>query len=546
MSRLLPRTRREPPADAELISHQLLVRGGYIRRLTAGVYSYLPLGLAVLQNISAVIREELNDCGAQEVLMPALHPWELWKSSGRDRLLGEVLPSFLLEGRGGRYVLGPTHEEVATAIIAGDVDSYKQLPVCIYQIQTKFRDEARPRFGLLRTREFIMADAYSFDASREGMHSSYDAVFSAYVRIFERIGLNAVPVKAASGAIGGDVNHEFMVDSDAGEDSYVKCESCGYAANVEAANVGTVELQESEVSVLSTPEEGSKEEIDSKIPRPDVQDDQLSAYPTATTSRGRDVTSNLENLIPVREHHTPGIMSIDEVVRYLADQIPEAELKASAVLKCIAVIDPNGEPVVLVVPGDREVKLPASFRLFEETDFDRHPELLKGYIGPMGLSERGVKVMADRSLQNRIGPWISGANKPDTHVSGLLQGRDFTVDVWGDFVVAKAGDPCPQCGCPLSLSRSAEVAHTFQLGITYSSKIEGATFLDDAGTPHPYWMGCYGIGVSRLPAVIVEVHHDERGIIWPCSVAPYTVHLISPESGSIVTTASSADPGRRL
>jgi len=532
MSRLLPRTRRESPADAELISHQLLVRGGYIRRLTAGIYSFLPLGLAVLQNISTVIREELNRCGAQEVLMPALHPWEIWESSGRDRLLGEVLPSFLLEGRGGRYVLGPTHEEVATAIVAGDVDSYKQLPVCIYQIQTKFRDEARPRFGLLRTREFIMADAYSFDASREGMHHSYDSVFSAYVRIFERLELNAVPVEAASGAIGGDVNHEFMVDSDAGEDSYVKCTNCGYAANIEAATIGTVVSQEYEAPGASG--------MEGKTPGSplQMQDDQSSDQVTSVdravgvAQHGQSNFGGSEKLAPVREHYTPGIRSIEEVVRYLNDQVPEMDIKASTVLKCIATLDPSsGEPVVLVVPGDREVRLPASLRLFDEADFDSHPELPKGYIGPVGLSEHGVKVMADNTLRNRVGPWVSGANKPDTHVSGLLQGRDFTVDLWGDIVVAREGDPCPRCGHPLLISRSAEVAHTFQLGVTYSSKMEGATFIDEMGMSHPYWMGCYGIGVSRLPAVIVEVHHDERGIVWPCSVAPYKVHLLSIGAG---------------
>src|ERR1700722_12352849 len=311
MSQLLVRTLREAPADAEVASHQLLVRGGFIRRLASGVYTFLPLGFRVLQRIESVIRQELDASGCQELLLPALHPIELWEQSGRAALFGnDALPAMTVDVRGGTFVLGPTHEEVVTVTVGAEVDSYRQLPLTVYQIQVKFRDEARPRFGLLRTRELIMADAYSFDVDKEAMRASYQKVFDAYLRIFGRLGLDVVPVEAVSGAIGGDVNHEFMVPSMVGGDHFVSCPSCGYAANVEAA-----------VRAISEPHPADGE---------------------------RAATE------PMVEHHTPGRPGITDVVEYFSDQ----GVTASDFLKSMAVFDDQGRPTLLVVPGDREARLP--------------------------------------------------------------------------------------------------------------------------------------------------------------------------------------------
>ena len=472
MSRLLLRTLREPPADADAVSHQLLVRGGYIRRLASGIYTFLPLGWRVLQNVERVVREEMDGAGAQEMLMPILQPEEVWAQTGRLGTMGDIL--FRLEGKGGGFVLAPTHEEVVTATVAADVDSYRDLPLNVYQIQFKYRDEPRPRFGLLRGREFVMKDAYSFDASQEAMRASYEVMYHAYCRVFERLGLTYVPVEAESGAIGGDVNHEFMVPSAIGEDVFARCPSCGYAANVEAAVAGERDLHG------ALPEE------------------------------------------PLVEQHTPDRPGIDAVVEFFSDR----GFTAAGMLKCIAFVEEGDRPVVVLVPGDREVRVPPRLRPFSDEDFERHPQLVKGYIGPMGLQTEGVRVVADRSVQGG-GPWVTGANRADHHVSGATLGRDFTVDEWGDFASLVEGDPCPRCGSPRELERAVEVGHTFQLGLTYSEKISGATFSDEHGDEHPYWMGCYGIGVSRAPAVIAEEHHDDDGLVWPAEVAPFRLHLLT-------------------
>ena len=489
MSRLLVRTLREAPADAEVASHQLLVRAGYIRRLASGVYTFLPLGLRVLAKVEQVIREELDAAGCQEVLLPALHPIELWEQSGRAALFGsDALPAMTVEARGGTFVLGPTHEEVVTVTVAAEVDSYRQLPLTVYQIQVKFRDEARPRFGLMRTRELIMADAYSFDVDKEGMQASYGAVFDAYLRIFGRLRLAVTPVEAVSGAIGGDVNHEFMVPSVVGEDHFVSCGSCGYAANVEAAARRVVD--------------------------PDP------------TSASTDP--------PLVEHHTPDSPGITDVVAFFADR----GVNAGDLLKSVAVYDAEARPTVVLVPGDREVRLPAGWKLFEESDFSTHPALVKGYIGPTGLQERGVRVVGDVAVR-RPGQWITGANRSDHHVSGAVLGRDFVVDEWGSYVEVVDGDLCPRCGEPVVLVRSVEAAHTFQLGQKYSSVMPNAGFISESDEESLYAMGCYGMGVSRLLSVVAEEHHDERGLVWPPEVAPYQVHLValgggrSPEVGAV-------------
>ncbi len=494
MSRLLLRTLREAPADAEVASHRLLVRAGYIRRLASGVYTFLPLGFRVLQRIESVIRQELDRAGCQELLLPALHPLELWEESGRAALFGnDALPAMTVDARGGTFVLGPTHEEVVTVTVGAEVDSYRQLPVTVYQIQVKFRDEARPRFGLLRTRELIMADAYSFDADPAGMRTSYQSVFDAYLRIFGRLSLEVVPVEASAGAIGGDVNHEFMVPSSVGEDHFVSCAGCGYAANVEAATKGT---------------EGWH-----------------AAPPAGADGAG-----------PMVEHHTPARPGIDEVVDFFADR----GVTAADLLKSMAVLDDEGRPAVVLVPGDREVRLPAGWRFFDDEDFAAHPTLVRGYVGPSGRQAEGIRVVADFAVAG-AGPWITGANRTDHHVSGAVRGRDFEVDEWGSYAEVVEGDPCPRCGEPVSLVRSVEAAHTFQLGRKYSEVMTGGGFVTEDGGEANFAMGCYGMGVSRLLSVLAEVHHDEKGLAWPAEVAPFRVHLLALGADRSADVAEAAD-----
>ena len=491
MSRLLVRTLREAPADAEVASHQLLVRGGFIRRLASGVYTFLPLGLRVLHRLGSVIREELDAAACQELLLPALHPRELWEQSGRAALFGsDALPAMTLETRGGSFVLGPTHEEVVTVTVGAEVESYRQLPLTVYQIQVKFRDEARPRFGLLRTRELIMCDAYSFDVDKEAMQASYRLVYDAYLRIFARMGLDVAPVEAESGAIGGDVNHEFMVPSAVGEDHFVRCAACGYAANVEAAARGGF------------------------------------GDPTAPDAGAPDPA----------EHHTPDRPGIDRVVEFFDDP----NVAAGDLLKSLAVVDPSGRAVLVLLPGDREARLPSGWRLFEDEDFAVHPSLVKGYIGPMGQQAGGVTVVADVGV-SRPGPWITGANRVDHHVSGVLLGRDFTVDEWGSFAQVETGDACPRCAQEVDLVRSVEAAHTFQLGEKYSGVMPGASFMAEDGGEAVFSMGCYGMGVSRLLAVVAEEHHDDRGLVWPVELAPYRVHLVALGAGRTPEVAGAAD-----
>ena len=487
VSNLLLKTLRDAPADAEAVSHQLLVRAGYIRRHASGIYTWLPLGWRLLQRVEQLIRDEMDRAGAQEMLMPILQSTELWHATGRLATMEDIL--FRVDGKGGEFVLGPTHEEVVTATVAAEVDSYRDLPLNVYQIQFKYRDEARPRFGLMRGREFIMKDAYSFDASPAGMQASYQAMYDAYTRIFARCGLTTVPVEAESGAIGGEINNEFMVASAIGEDHYVACEreSCGYAANVEAARAGTPWFD--------------------RAPVPE----------------------------PLVEHHTPDRPGIDLVVEFF--RFEGRELTADGMLKCIALVDDDESAVVALVPGDRDVRVPAGYRTFTDDDFASHTELVKGYIGPMGLQSHGIRVIAD-PLVKAPRAWVTGANHSDHHVTGAMLGRDFTVDAWAPLATLAEGDPCPRCGSPLTFIRAVEAGHTFQLGLTYSLKVTGATFLDEDGKEQPYWMGCYGIGVSRLPAVIAETHHDDAGLVWPREVAPFAVHLLTlgaSRSADVVT-----------
>ena len=490
MSRLLVRTRREAPAEAEAASHQLLVRAGYIRRSSSGVYSFLPLGRRVLARVEAIVREEFERAGAQEVLLPALQPRELWELSGRAAIYEDIL--FHVEGRGGTMVLGPTHEELATVTVAADIESWRDLPVAVYQLQTKFRDEARPRFGILRGREFLMADAYSFDRDAEGMSRSYAALHAATGQVLQRCGLDYRAVEADSGGMGGSVNHEVMVPSAIGEDHFALCGACGWAANVEAAGGAVVD---------------------------------------ADRSRGEDPP-------PLVEHHTPDAPGIDAVVEYFRD----TGLTAAGMLKCIALLDAGDDLVLALVPGDREVlvnQVVPGGRPLEEEDFAARPELVKGYIGPMGWAGKGVRVVADHRVTARAS-WVTGANRHEHHVTGAVLGRDFDVGEWAAIATIAAGDPCPACGEPVSLVRAVEAGHTFQLARRYSDVFPSSSYADESGAEAPIWMGCYGIGVSRLVAIAAESHHDDAGLIWPPAIAPYQVHLVSLGPSAEVAEAAGA------
>ncbi|HET9728255.1 MAG TPA: proline--tRNA ligase [Acidimicrobiia bacterium] len=479
MSSLFLRTLRDDPADAEVDSHRLLVRAGYIRRVSAGIYSWLPLGYRVLRKVEQIVREEMDRAGAQEVLLPITQPLELWERTGRDKAYGPLMFR-LLDRKETGYCLSPTAEEVVTTLVAQEYGSYRDLPVNLYQINWKYRDELRPRFGLLRGREFLMKDAYSFDADVEGLKRSYQLMFDAYHRVFERCGLTFRAVEAQSGEMGGSESREFMAVAAVGEDDFVWCRNCDYAANVEAARRG---------------HEWHHQEV------PAVQAD-----------------------VPaMQELHTPGLPGIAGVAEFLG--APE-----SALLKCIA-FDVDGQLGLALVPGDREINeyalaealRPKTVRLYGDDDFEKHPELPKGYIGPH-YSGASVRV-ADPSVRAEHG-WITGANKVDHHVRNAVLGRDFDVEVWADLVTVARGDACPKCGHALSIDRGIEVGHVFQLGTKYAVALD-ATYVDETGASHTMVMGCYGIGISRVLAAVAEEYHDEHGLSWPPQLAPYDVHLIS-------------------
>ncbi|MFG2996178.1 proline--tRNA ligase [Streptomyces sp. NPDC048340] len=472
MSSLLAKTLREDPADAETLSHRLLVRAGYVRRSSAGVWTWLPLGKRVLDNVSRIVREEMDAIGAQEVLLPALLPKEPYEVSGRWSEYGDLL--FRLKDRkGADYLLGPTHEEIFTLLVKDQCTSYKDLPVMLYQIQTKYRDEARPRSGVLRGREFQMKDSYSFDVSDEGLVESYRLHREAYVRIFERLGLDHRIVSAVSGAMGGSASEEFLAPAQAGEDTFADCPSCDYAANTEA------------VTFALAPVEGEHG--------------------------------------PVEELDTPDTPTIESLAALLG-------VPASATLKNL-LVKVDGEIVAVGVPGDREVDLgklgehlaPAVVELVTAEDFADRPDLVRGYVGPQGLDK--VRYLADP----RVAPgtsWVTGANKADTHARNVVCGRDFEVDRYLDVVVVEPGDPCPSCGSGLSLDRAIEIGHIFQLGRKYADAF-GLDVLGREGKPVRVTMGSYGIGVSRAVAALAEQTADGRGLCWPAAVAPADVHVVA-------------------
>jgi prolyl-tRNA synthetase len=475
MTSLFLRTLRDDPADADVDSHRLLVRAGYIRRIAAGIYAWLPLGYRVLRKIEQIVREEMNAAGAQEVWLPITQPLELWQRSGRDAAYGPEL--FRLQDRKETgFCLSPTAEEVVTSIVAQEYGSYRDLPVNLYQINWKYRDELRPRFGLLRGREFLMKDAYSFDADLEGLQKSYDAMFDAYSRIFTRCGFVFRSVEADSGEIGGDTSREFMAVAAIGEDDFVWCENCDYAANIEAARRG---------------------EVDAPDGRADVP--------------------------PMTEVHTPDLPGIAGVAKFMG-------VEPSVMLKCIA-FETDGKIGLALVPGDREVNelalrkalAPKGVRLFDDDDFTAHPELPKGYIGPHHADVSVV--VADPAVRAGL-DWVTGSNRVDYHVRNAVLGRDFDVDIWSDVAAVAPGDPCPRCGHDLRVDRGIEVGHVFQLGTKYSESLD-ARYTDANGEQHPMEMGCYGIGISRIVSAVAEGNHDEHGLAWPPNLAPYDVHLIA-------------------
>lgn len=471
MSSMYAPTLKEDPAEAELASHRLLLRAGMIRKSAAGIYSFLPLGWRSIAKIENIIRQEMDAIGSQELLLPIVQPAELWIESGRWELYGPELAR--LKDRHERdFCLGPTHEEIITSLVRSEVRSYRDLPLSLYQVNMKFRDEVRPRFGLLRGREFIMKDAYSFHASQESLEEHYHDQALAYGRFCERLDLKYRPVVADSGQIGGKVTTEFMALADAGEASLVYCE-CGWAANVEAAE---------------------------------------------TIVRRSPATAQA---VPMRREATPGIKTIAELSQ--AFSISEHDT-----VKTMAGKSPAGELVFFCVPGDRELNpVKAQWAvpgvvLLDEDDFEAFG-IPKGSLGPVN-PPAGTVVIADSSLKEDVA-WGIGANEDGFHLFGAMPGRDFSVAVWADLVVAQAGDQCPECGGTLAGARGIEVSQVFQLGTRYSEAM-GATYADENGVEHPFLMGCYGVGVSRSLAAVIEQHNDENGIIWPISVAPLEVAVL--------------------
>jgi prolyl-tRNA synthetase len=482
-SKALIPTLKETPADAVAPSHILLLRAGMIRQLGAGAYTYLPLGFRVLSKVVRIIREEMDAAGAQELLMPALQPVELWQESGRYATFGDLLMKLTLGGN-HEMVLGPTHEEVITDLVRDLLKSYKQLPITLYQVQTKFRDEPRPRFGILRTREFLMKDAYSFDADVEQLGTSYDAMYEAYCRIFDRCGIPYVVVEAESGPIGGDSSHEFMVPSSTGEDAVIQCPNCDYAANRERAEIGP----------------GGPAPADASAP-------------------------------PFERVETPSRRTIQEVCDFL-------KVHESGTAKLLVYLA-DGRPVAALIRGDHEANEAKIRRAFdapsiapaEAADIEAATGAPMGFLGPIGLT---IPLAVDAAVA-AMPAVIVGGNETDVHLKGVVPGRDFPLDRVLDLRNAEAEDPCPRCGTAMAVHQGIEIGHVFKLGTKYSRAM-GATFLDAGGNEIPLIMGCYGIGVNRIVAAAVEAGHDANGIVWPTPLAPYEVSLIplQPQNPAVI------------
>jgi len=469
-------TLKDDPSDAEVVSHKLMIRGGMIRKLAAGIYNYLPLGLRSIGKVEAIVREEMNKAGAIELLMPAVLPGELWEESGRWDYYGKELLRF--KDRADReFCIGPTHEEIITDIVRRDISSYKQLPVNLYQIQTKFRDEIRPRFGVMRAREFIMKDAYSFDATVEGAEKSYWSMYEAYTRIFERCGLEFRAVLADTGNIGGNFSHEFMVLAPTGEDIIMSCDKCDYAANLELAEIGG---------------------------------QQVAEYISEESSDSR------------KEVHTPNLKSVEEVAQQL-------NVTPSNLIKTM-IVEVDGNLIAALVRGDYELSLTKLRKSLgaEIVELATPEQILEATGGPMGFSGPvGLKIrkVADISVKT-MGTSVTGANKADYHVINVNLGKDFEINEFYDIRVASDGDKCPKCdGGSLVSTRGIEVGHVFMLGTKYSEAMN-ATFVDSDGKEKPFIMGCYGIGIGRTVAAAIEQNHDESGIIFPKSLAPFEVTVL--------------------
>jgi prolyl-tRNA synthetase len=472
---LIP-TMKETPEGAEIPSHVLMLRAGLVGQLMAGAYTYLPLGLRALRKAEQIVREEMDLAGAVELLMPALTPINLWQRTGRVDAFGNVLIQFQVkrQNRQVHLALGPTHEEVVTDLVARHISSYRQLPITLYQIQTKFRNEERPRFGVLRTSEFLMKDAYSFDTSLEGLNASYDKMYRAYCRIFDRCGLDYLAVEAESGPIGGDVSHEFMVLADNGEDTVVHCAACGYAANLERADVGRREVP------AATPPSQPRTKVD-----------------------------------------TPRAGSIEAVSKMLGCR-PDQMIKTLIYLA-------DEKPVAVLVRGDHEANEGKIRRSLRAAKVElAPPEVIEkvtgapvGFAGPVGLA---IPIWADNDVAG-VASAVVGANAADAHFTGAARGRDFEVGQFADLRNAGDGDPCPRCDGRLALRHAIEVGHVFKLGTKYSEALS-ARFLDEKEQLHPAIMGCYGIGVNRIIAALIETNHDENGILWPMSLAPYELLLV--------------------
>ena len=484
ISKLFGKTQREIPAEADTVSHQLLLRAGMIRQVAAGVYSYLPLAWRVLKKIENIIREEMDKAGGQELMLPVLQPLELWQETGRDLAFGQGLFT-LSDRRDRKLALGPTHEEVITELVKYNVQSYRDLPLLLYQIQTKFRDEPRPRGGLIRVREFTMKDLYSFDADEEGLDQSYNKMLQAYQNIYARCGLPTLLVEADSGAIGGKESHEFMLITESGEDEIIHCPDCKYVANADKA-------------------QGITNKIEGDEP------------------------------LPLEEVKTPGMATIEEVSGFL--KVPR-----SRTLKAVFYVA-DGKLIFVVIRGDlevNEVKLKnalgcSEFRMATEAEIIE-AGIVAGSASPIGISS--IKVIADDSITSAAN-FIAGANKPDTHLKNVNYPGDFKAGLMTDIARARAGDGCPKCGGKLLSTHGIEVGHTFKLGTFISQKL-GAHFIDQNGISQPIVMGSYGIGLGRLLAAAIEQNHDDKGIIWPLAIAPYHLYLcpLYGENPQVVATA---------
>ncbi len=474
---LIP-TMKETPEGAEIPSHVLMLRAGLVGQVMAGAYTYLPLGLRALRKAEQIVREEMDAAGAVELLMPALTPLSLWERTGRVEAFGDVLIQFSVRraNRKVQMALGPTHEEVITDLVARHISSYRQMPITLYQIQTKFRNEERPRFGVLRTSEFLMKDAYSFDTSVEALGHSYEKMYAAYCKIFSRCGLDYLAVEAESGPIGGDASHEFMVPAENGEDMVVHCRDCGYAANLERAEVGPVG--------------------DTSSPPPPE---------------------------PLRKVDTPGAATIEQVSRFLGCR-PQDMIKT-------LIYTADGQPIAVLLRGDHEANEAKVRRavgaqkiaLAEPAVIEQVTGAPVGFAGPVGLRQP-IPLWADRAVQFMHNA-VTGANAADCHFTGVNLGRDFQVERFHDLRNACDGDPCPRCSSKLSTRRAIEAGHVFKLGTKYSEAL-AARFLDDKEQLHPIIMGCYGIGINRILASLIETNYDANGILWPVALAPYEVALV--------------------